>query len=93
MSPEVKSIDQCQSTIYYIETDKAMQRRVCDLSAGLAEAVQHKQHRDVQFIHQTVIDFLFRQGAQLFDRLQGGFTTSNLTGVAICSCLSLVSGI
>ena len=79
-NPSATTISQCQGTEHYVETDEAMERRVRDLSKGLAEPVRHEQHRVVQFIHQSVIDFLRDGGLQLLDRSQRGATADTLAG-------------
>ena len=59
---------------HYVETDEAMERRVRDLSRGLAGVVQHEEHMVAQFVHQTVIDFLVDEGFDLLDRSQRAAT-------------------
>ena len=68
------SVDHYQQTDYYVETDEAMERRVRDLSRGLAGVVQHEEHRFAQFVHQSVIDFLVDEGFDLLDRSQRAAT-------------------
>ena len=75
-----RSVDHYQQTGCYVETDEAMERRVCDLSRGLAGAVQHGERRIVQFFHQSVIDFLVDEGFQLLDRSQTTATVDTFAG-------------
>ena len=79
-SPSSTTISQCQGTEHYVETDEAMERRVRDLSKGLAEPVNHEGQLVVQFIHQSVIDFLDNGALQLLDKSQGGATADTLAG-------------
>ena len=74
------SVDHYQQTEYYVETDEAMERRVRDLSRGLAGAVQHGEYRVVQFVHQSVIDFLVDEGFDLLDRSQRAATADTFAG-------------
>ena len=61
----------------YAETDEEMERRVLGLCQGLAEVEKHGSERIVQFVHQSVMDFLLQDGFRLFykqlpdDRLKG----------------------
>ena len=75
-----QSVHQYQQTEDDVETDEAMERRVCDLSRGLAGAVQHGEHRVVQFVHQSVIDFLVDEGFDLLDRSQRAVTAGTFAG-------------
>lgn len=79
-SPSSTSVSQCQEAENYVETNEAMERRVRDLSKGLAEPVNHGGEMVVQFIHQSVIDFLRTGGLQLLDRSQEGATADTLAG-------------
>ena len=74
------SVHQYQQTEHYLETDEAMERRVRDLSRGLAGAVQHGEHRVVQFVHQSVIDFLVDEGFDLLDKSQRTITVDTFAG-------------
>jgi len=51
----------------YAETSEDMERRLKDLCRGLAEVKQHKNERVVQFIHQSVNDFLIPDGLRILD--------------------------
>ena len=75
-----QSVNEYQQTEHYAETDEAMERRVCDLSRGLAGAVQHGEHRVVQFVHQSVIDFLVDEGFDLLDKSQRATTVDTFAG-------------
>ena len=74
------SVDDYQQTEYYVETDEAMERRVCDLSRGLAGLVQHGKDKVVQFIHHSVADFLVHEGFDLLDRSQRSGTADTFAG-------------
>lgn len=71
------SLQESRTSGQYAETDEEMERRVLSLSQGLAEVEEHGPKRIVQFIHQSVIDFLLQRGFHLFfeqlpdDRLKG----------------------
>ncbi|KAG9228857.1 hypothetical protein BJ875DRAFT_219133, partial [Amylocarpus encephaloides] len=45
-----------------------MVRRIVSLSGGLIESKQHGKDQIVQFIHQSVNDFLLRDGLRFFDK-------------------------
>ena len=66
------SISQCQSSKYYVKTDEDMQLRICDLSKGLAEVLENNGTPIVQFIHQSVTDFLLEKGLQILDKSFAG---------------------
>ncbi|KAH8588852.1 Het-eN, partial [Bisporella sp. PMI_857] len=64
-----RSLRQCRDAEEYTDDNDLMQRRVKHLSCGLAEIRLHNNKRIVQFIHQSVIDFLVLQGGlRLIDR-------------------------
>ena len=67
-----KSIQQCQSSESYVETDEDMKLRICDLSTGLAEVLENNGTSIVQFIHQSVKDFLLERGLQILDKSFAG---------------------
>ena len=58
----------------YIETEDSMERRVKDLSRGLAEVKQSKYYRQrvVQLIHQSVNDYLVEIGLKVLQASIGG---------------------
>ena len=66
------SISQCQSSKSYVKTDEDMQLRICDLSKGLAEVLENYGTPIVQFIHQSVTDFLLEKGLQILDKSFAG---------------------
>ena len=62
------SIQECQDGEEYVESHHKMTKRVLDLSRGLAEVRSHEGKQIVQFIHQSVNDFLLEGGfARLSD--------------------------
>ena len=68
-----KSLRECQSSELYIDQNEDMERIVCDLSKGLAEVVENDSERVVQFVHQSVKDFLLERGGfQILDHASEG---------------------
>src|SRR5205814_4077080 len=53
----------CQESNGFVKDDKHMEKRIIGLSGGLAEVRHHK----VQFIHQSVNDFLTTGGFRYLD--------------------------
>ena len=66
------SISQCQSSALYVRTDEDMELRIRDLSKGLAEVLSKKRKPIVQFVHQSVNDFLLEKGLQTLDNSSAG---------------------
>ena len=68
------SIRQCQRSELYVETDEEMEKRVQDLSKGLVETLVPKTGGEpiVQFVHQSVIDFLYEDELQVLDESSSG---------------------
>lgn len=72
------SLQESRTSGQYAESDEEMERRVFSLSQGLAEVEKHGSERIVQFIHQSVMDFLLEHGFHLLfqqlpdDRMEGG---------------------
>ncbi|KAM0130840.1 hypothetical protein ACHAO1_007621 [Botrytis cinerea] len=52
-----------------LPTHDTMKRRVVSLSGGLVEFKQHEEQEIVQFIHQSVNDFLFQDGLGFLDSM------------------------
>jgi len=52
----------CKDARDFVDTDAQMQKKLTSWSGGLVEARQHGDTTTVQFIHQTVNDFLRSQG-------------------------------
>ena len=64
------SLKESRTSGQYAETDEDMERRVVSLSQGLVEVETHGSERIVQFVHQSVMDFLLQQGFHLlFEQL------------------------
>ena len=61
------SLKQCQSSADFSETDEQMKRTVTSLSGGLAETRDYQDSRTVQFIHQSVKDYLVQSGLPNLD--------------------------
>jgi ankyrin repeat protein len=62
-----KSLRECQGAEEYIDGNDAIERRVTDLSCGLAETLVSRHERTVQFIHQSVKDFFVQGGIRILD--------------------------
>ena len=67
-----KSLRECRNSELYVDTDEDMERIVCDLSKGLAEVSARRSSRIVQFVHQSVRDFLLERGFQILDGSSAG---------------------
>ena len=61
------SFKQCQSSSDFSETDEQMRRTVTSLSGGLAETRDYQDSQTVQFIHQSVTDYMVRSGLPNLD--------------------------
>ena len=61
------SLKQCQSSADFSETDEQMKRTVTSLSGGLAETRDYQYSQTVQFIHQSVKDYLVQSGLPNLD--------------------------
>ena len=61
------SLEECQSSVDFAETDEQMEKQVNSLSAGLAETVEYDGRRIVRFMHQSVNDYLADGGLQKLD--------------------------
>ncbi|KAH8650891.1 ankyrin repeat-containing domain protein [Tricladium varicosporioides] len=59
-----------------LQPEEKMIKRISSLSGGLIESRQHESSQIVQFIHQSVNDFLLQGGLQIFDKT----TTTDLIG-------------
>ncbi|KAM0148092.1 hypothetical protein ACHAPG_010208 [Botrytis cinerea] len=55
-----------------LPTNDTMKRRVVSLSGGLVEFKRHNKQEIVQFIHQSVNDFLFQDGLDFLDTMIRG---------------------
>ena len=72
------SIRECQSSEYFSKSDEELKRRILSLSQGLVEFVTMKNPQIfgalvpelpvVQFIHQSVKDYLLKDGLHLLDK-------------------------
>ncbi|KAF8511828.1 hypothetical protein BU17DRAFT_69499 [Hysterangium stoloniferum] len=69
---------QCQDSPHYLETDDQMRKKVKNLSEGLAEVKEQNKQLVVQFIHQSVQDYLVKSNR--FQILKNPNTISNTTG-------------
>jgi hypothetical protein len=66
------SLSEYMNTEEYVETDEDMENRVTDLSRGLAEVRRHDGEDSIQFIHQSVNDYLVQGGLQLLENTTTG---------------------
>jgi ankyrin repeat protein len=57
----------CQESEDFIEDNDQMEKRILSLSGGLAEVKHHDDEYTVQFIHQSVNDFLTAAGFRYLD--------------------------
>jgi ankyrin repeat protein len=62
-----KSLKECRGSPEYADTLEEMEFRLKDLCRGLAETKEHKNGRVVQFIHQSVNDFLIQEGLKMLE--------------------------
>ena len=62
-----KSFSECRNAPEYADTQEEMECRLKDLCRGLAEIKEHENERVVQFIHQSVNDFLIQEGLGILD--------------------------
>ena len=69
INPDIShtSIHQCQDSEFYVDTDEDLKPVVYDLSKGLAEVQEYDGEPIVQFIHQSVQDYLLDKGFQVLD--------------------------
>ena len=61
------SIDECRRSQDFPKSNEEMEKQVIHLSSGLAEVRHHGGTHMVQFIHQTVGDFLLDSGLQILE--------------------------
>ncbi|KAF6238464.1 hypothetical protein HO173_003431 [Letharia columbiana] len=64
---ELKSLQDYKDSVDFAETDEQMRLRVTSYSGGLAETVKVANKHIVQFIHQSVKDYLIEGGLQKLD--------------------------
>ena len=70
-----ESIKECQETEEYAETDEEMEKRILDLSKGLAEIKEHGGKRVAQFIHQSVNDYMVENGLSILGKTSSASAT------------------
>lgn len=61
------ALNSCCEAKGFIENDEKMKRQIITLSGGLAEVHYHDRHPTVQFIHESVNDFLLKEGFMFLD--------------------------
>ena len=64
---DFNSLEECQGSVGFAETDEQMKKTVSSLSGGLAETVESEDRQTVRFIHQSVNDYLIKRGLQELD--------------------------
>ena len=74
---EFKSLQDCKNSVDFAETDEQMRRIVMSHSGGLAEVVKFANKDIVQFIHQSVKDYLIESGLQKLDSSKSWFGDVN----------------
>lgn len=83
------SVQECQESALYIDTNEAMVKKVCELSHGLAnisiyttfsEGEEKVRYGNVRVIHQTVYDFLLERGLRILYESQDRGRDSTLIG-------------
>ena len=62
-----RSLYECRNSPQYADTEEEMECRLNDLCRGLTEIKEHEDGRIVQFIHQSVNDFLVQDGLRILD--------------------------
>ena len=85
------SIHQCQNSEFYVETDEDMKARVYDLFKGLAEVLKYNRMSIVQFVHQSVQDFLLETGFQMLDNSIAGTVVGRSHFWLSRSCIKYLS--
>ncbi|KAL1982908.1 hypothetical protein VTN96DRAFT_760 [Rasamsonia emersonii] len=66
------SLRECASSVAYVDTDEDMERRIIDLSGGLAEVIPGDDRKIIQLVHQSVSDYLVQGGIQLLENRPSG---------------------
>ena len=64
---DFNSLEECQGSVDFAETDEQMKRTVNSLSGGLAEIDTDRYPHTVRLIHQSVKDYLIERGLQKLD--------------------------
>ena len=72
----------------YVATDSKMKKRITSLSGGLVEI---KQGATAQFVHQSVQEFLIREGLQLLDCATSNSVASRAQWRLSRACLHYLS--
>ena len=85
------SIHHCLNSELYVETDDDMKPRIYDLSKGLAEVLECHGGPIVQFIHQSVQDFLLEKGFQILDNSIAGTVIGHGHLWILRSCIKYLS--
>ena len=79
------SFPKCDKTTNYKESDETVKRRIKTLSRGLIEIRESLSGEIVQFIHQSVKDFLIQDGFQVLDaNLKSADETTGRIHLRLC---------
>ena len=62
-----------------METDEDMKNRVTDLSRGLAEVKKHNEENLIQFVHQSVKDYLVQGTLRKYRNSQCHWSNTSLS--------------
>lgn len=63
--PHDDSLSECKAAEEFVDSDEKMKKRINDLSKGLAEVIELEDRQFVQFVHQSVGDYLIPHGLRL----------------------------
>jgi ankyrin repeat protein len=68
----------CRQSPDFVSTDEELKKRIGSLSGGLAEVKREHQLETVQFIHQSVHDYLLENGLRFLDGSLGNDVTGEV---------------
>ena len=61
------SLEECESSVDFAQTNDQMKKKVNSLSGGLAETIEYGDRQTVRFIHHSVNDYLRKGGLSKLD--------------------------
>lgn len=76
----IQLIQQYKDKVDFVETDEDMEKRVQDLSRGLANIVEYKGERIARFVHRSVNNFLAEKCFELLGMFQDKHRSGSLQG-------------
>ena len=85
------TLQECMDTESYVVTDEDMRIRVTDLSKGLAEVRLHHEQDFVQFVHESVKDFLIQAGLRRLENNNLGTTIGRANLYLAWTCVRYLS--